>query len=41
MVGKNRASKQVAQKKVGKPSSSEGAAAATENLVVLGTYPCG
>eukprot|EP00253_Pinus_taeda_P032464 PITA_32464 len=36
MAGKNRSSKQVPQKKVEKPSSSEGAAAVTENLVCTG-----
>ena len=37
MVGKNKSSKQVPQKKVGKSSSSEGVVATTANLVVLGT----
>lgn len=36
MVGKNRSSKQVPQKKAGKPSSSEGATATMKNMVVLG-----
>lgn len=41
MVGKNRSSKQVSQKEVGKSSNAKGAAVAAENLVVLETYPGG
>ena len=41
MVGKNRSSKQILQKKVGKPSSLEGEVTTIENMVVLETDPGG
>jgi len=41
MVGKNRSSKQVPQKKAEKPSISKGAAAVAENMVMLEIDPGG
>jgi len=40
-VGKNKSSKQVPQKRAGKPSSSKGVVVATKNIVVLETNPGG
>jgi len=41
MVEKNKSSKQVLHKKVGKSSSSKGEVATAENLVMLETNPGG
>jgi len=41
IVGKNKSSKQVPQKRAGKPSSSKGVVVATKNIVVLETNPGG